>query len=210
MTLDTSGVAVLLYPSGASGEFLGYAITESFPEFTRTHQHWENISRCKFFDYFDRCLTSGFDPVGFDQVASGIALYHSKNQLRDISMGLCHIDSPSLRFLRQWCNDLPTIEIVTRTSLSKDFRVLAEQSKIAAEDRVGKISNSRDYTHSYYTCDKHLQIEWSEILLTDTAKAFESIENFLGLAGSVDVFQSMVEDYLKRNEKIFAALQTSP
>lgn len=208
--LKDQSVAVLVYPSGASGEFLGYAITESFPAFTKTHQHWENVSRCKFFDYFDRCLTSGLDPVDANNVVRGINLYQSKNTLADISLGLCHIDQPSLGFLRQWGNNLPTIEIVTRKHLSKSFRVLAEQSKISAADRAGKQTGSYDYEHSYYQCPDHLQIEWSDILLTDTVDAFEAIENFLGTTGSVGQFQSMVADYLKRNAKIFAELQTSP
>lgn len=202
-------VAVLLYPSGASGEFLGYALTESFPAFTKTHQHWENVSRCKFFDFFNRCLTSGFNPVPPEEVVAGINLYQSKNTLADISMGLCHIDKPSLSFLRQWCKSFPTIEIVTRKDISKSFRVLAEQSKISAEDRNGRESDSRHYTHSYYFCPRHLEVEWSDILLTDTANTFKAIENFLGMAGSIDTFQSMVADYLKRNEKIFAELAHS-
>jgi hypothetical protein len=209
--LEDQSVAVLLYPSGASGEFLGYALTESFAAFTKTHQHWENVSRCKFFDYFNRCLTSGLDPVPPAEVIAGIQLYYSKNTIADISMGLSHIDKPSLNFLKQYCNNLPTIEIVTRKEISKRFRVIAANSKISAEDRQGKDNESWTYEHSYYRCNNQLQVEWADLLLTDTVNTFKEIENFLGLQGSVNKFTDMVADYLERNKKIFSDLnQSSP
>ena len=47
-------IVLIMYPAGASGEFLATALTESFPNIAKTNAHQEGPHRFKYLVVFDR------------------------------------------------------------------------------------------------------------------------------------------------------------
>ena len=89
--LEEVNALIIIYPSGASGEFLSAALSESFPGISNSNWHWEDHCRCKFFDLFDRHLNSGFSIILTEHVLTGVKKY--LNQCSDpllLHIGICH------------------------------------------------------------------------------------------------------------------------
>jgi hypothetical protein len=204
--LQSYNIVFLIYPSGASGEFLGYACMSSFENFAATNIHWENSSRMKFADCLGRSLN------GADEVVQESLLLERFNQYcvmhnvdkKQTAVALVHPQKKILEWLQQWFSHAPMIEITTHTTKSQKFRDLAATEKIGP-----KIRN----THLYYDCgkqfDRHLKIEWQSLFLDSTDVEFQRLCGFLGHAGDFDQFNSLLQDYLKRNQHILDAISES-
>jgi hypothetical protein len=54
--LNQQPAVILLYPSGASGEFIAGALSESLLGFAKTQIEFENINRVKYLDFLGRSL----------------------------------------------------------------------------------------------------------------------------------------------------------
>jgi hypothetical protein len=195
--LNKLPMCVLLYTTGTSGEFIAHALTESVTGITKTRQHWENVTRCKYFDLFDRTLTSDIDqPIDTNKVVSGVNLYLDENDPNDtVHLGLIHPKKFTLEFIQQYIPDVPIIEIVTEKMPSKLFRFLS-QNKVGIE-----ISNSPYFKHNNcgYHGPYHLRVEWDDLLIDNVDQSFKKIINFIQLDGSVNKFKLLVADYLERN-----------
>lgn len=199
--LSTLPALIILYPEGSSGEFLAHALTESLATITETHQHWENENRCKYFDLFDRTLTSSTRILFEDAVLAGINSYLEKNNPNGhLSIGLVHPAYNCIKFLEKYAKDTPTIEIVTHKPQSKQFRYTAAYNKIGGPGFDS--SYYLNYDDSGYTANNHLKLEWSDIFLDSTELALENIKKFVRRTGSVDQFKNMVANYLHRNSEI--------
>lgn len=195
--LNKLPILILLYTTGTSGEFIAHAITKSFPGITPTKQQWENVTRCKYFDLFDRTLTSDIDrPINADKVVDGVNLYLDENDPdRTMHLGLVHPKKFTLEFIQQYIPDVPIIEIVTEQMPSKVFRFLS-QSKVSA-----RAPDAPYFKHgtSGYQGARHLRLEWNDLLIENVDQSFNKIENFIQLNGSVNEFKFHVNDYLQRN-----------
>lgn len=206
-------ITILLYPAGASGEFLAWALSESLTGFTKPHCEWENHSRCKYSDVLGRSLNGGNNPILEHKVIERFNTYVKNNQLGSQHLALCHTDRVSLEFVQRYFSQCAIIEITTTTTASLTFRYNS-QSKITDQD-IENAGRQRD--EHYFSCpdlatflnkhkpatltfsQPHLKVEWERVILTDTANEFERIAEFVNCAGSADTFQSMVTDYALRN-----------
>ena len=52
----------------------------------------------------------------------------------------------------------------------------------------------------------HLQIEWSELFLTDIRTTYFKILKFLDCAGDVDYFVDIVNDYVNNNQNLIQSV----
>jgi hypothetical protein len=212
--LNQLPILLLLYPSGSSGEFLAYALSESFPAITDADQHWENHSRCKYTDLFNRQLNSGLREINNNDVVAGVNSFLSKNDLSEIHVGLLHPKKPSVDFVKKYLPHAPIIEIVTHQLKSKKFRHTASFGKIPHynDSDVERYNKEWDthyglYNQCHYNGERHLRIEWEDILLTRVSEMFNLIEQFVGKRGDIDKFKSMIDDYLLRNQEIFKLIE---
>lgn len=191
---------ILLYPAGASGEAFAYAITQSFPDVSKSPQHWENESRCKILDFFDRSLTSGFNEVTTELVVRGVNIFlNNVVELNTHNIALSHHNKESLNFIQELLPTVPVIEVTTYTDISKKFRYIGMQNKIKLTRAV-----NADAVRKYGDCGikfrHHLQIEWSDLLLTNPVFVLQRLEEFLGISGNQEIFSNMINDYLVRNK----------
>jgi hypothetical protein len=207
---------IILYPAGASGEFMAYALTNCVKGTTPTQVHWEDGNRCKYFDLYDRCLNSGFDFITTDMVTESVDRFSQlldRNINNTISFGLAHPRNSSLAFISQYLPNIPIIQIVINNMKSKMFITAAAQHKIhkngiiSVEDckRATKYCN----TNQYYGPNPIIRIEWEDMLLTNTRETFVAIEEFLNVTGDVTKFQELVDDYLEKNNNILSILDES-
>lgn len=189
---------LIVYPSGASGEFLSAALSESFSCIGKSSWHWEDHNRCKFFDLFDRHLNSGFDVILKEKVSAGVEKYLS--QCSDpllLHIGLCHPHKASLKFVSENLPFVPVLEIVTLNQKSKNFRFVAANQKI--KNKFVNLSTVKNYNSCTYQAKNHLRIEWSDLFLDDVEGQFEKIEKFISHKGNVEKFKILIADYLDRN-----------
>jgi hypothetical protein len=188
---------LLMYTTGTSGEFIAHALTESFPDITKTSQHWENVTRCKYFDLFDRTLTSDIDrPINITKVINAVNFYLDENYPNNtIHIGLVHPKKFTLEFIQQHIPNVPIIEITTEQMQSKLFRFLS-QSKVGRD-----IPDAPYFKHNNcgYQGSQHIRIDWHDLLIGNTELMFNQIENFIQCKGSMEKFKVLVNDYLERN-----------
>jgi len=198
-------VIILLYKSGASGEFLSYALTESIDQFTKTTMSWENTNRCIVQDYFGRSLLYG--PITEDVLLPRINLFFEMSRcVGSKHMGLSHFKPHQLDFVKNYNTAWPVIEITTLQPVSERFQLLSRNSKIPKK-YVNPNYNNNEKINSTTTdmgikLNKHLQIEWSDLLLTDTCATYSKILQFLDCTGNADQFGIMVNDYVSRNQDL--------
>jgi hypothetical protein len=196
-------VVILLYKAGSSGEFLSYALTQSIDQFTKMITVWEN-NRCIVQDYFGRTLL--FGPITEDILLSRINLFYETTNSKGVRhMGLSHHNPHQIDFIKNYGATWPVIEITTLTPTSIKFQYLASTIKIPKEyqlspiNKNGKITTALDFG---LNPSQHLQIEWSELFLTDIRTTYFKILKFLNCNGDVDYFVDMVNDYVNKNQNL--------
>jgi hypothetical protein len=193
-------IVVVFYRSGSSGEFLSYAIGKTFDGMTQTSQFWENNNRCKYFDIFDRNLNSGFAVIDPADIVRNVNRYLEKNNSTETThIATAHAHPATVEFLKRHLSKAPVVEIVMNNPLSKKFTALATYNKI-----THKILEPNKFPlmisgHSGESFERHLQIEWEDLIMTSTESVFQEISNFIGHTGDVAAFCSCVEDYRNRN-----------
>jgi len=198
-------VIVLLYKSGASGEFLSYALTESIDQFTKTTMSWENTNRCIVQDYFGRSLLYG--PITEDVLLPRINLFFKMSRyVGSKHMGLSHFEAHQLDFIKNYNTAWPVVEVTTLQPVSEKFQLLSRDSKISKKyispnyNKNEKINGTT--TDMGIKLNRHLQIEWSDLFLTNTCATYSKILQFLDCTGNVDQFGIMVNDYVSRNQDL--------
>lgn len=191
---------ILLYPAGASGEAFAYTITQSFPDVSKSPHHWENGSRCKMLDFFNRSLTTGLNEVTEELVVKGVNIFLDHViDLKDRNIALSHHNHESLNFIQEFLPKVPVIEVTTYTDLSKKFRHIGIKNKITP---VVNAKAVRAYTNCGIRFRHHLQIEWSDLFLTNPMVVLKRLEEFLGMSGDQEIFISVINDYLVRNKSL--------
>ena len=63
---------------------------------------------------------------------------------------------------------------------------------------LSMIKFESDYRPKRYQSQKHLCIEWEDIIINDTLQQFTSIQEFFGTGGDATKFVSMITDYKSR------------
>lgn len=219
--LDQQNLAILLYSTGASGEFIASAMIQSIPVFAKTQESWISPNRKTFADALGKTLNGGWHYINNSDVVRRFNEYltHCDSQPTSKHLILSHPDSASIRFIQQYLPSTPVIEITTRTARSIKFRNLS-RNKVNYQDYVTggdnatnqalspeqyqKFQNdsSLDPRASGYSALQHLYLEWEKLLITDTTLSFAQLCDFLQCQGSVDTFVSMTQEYLDRNQDI--------
>jgi hypothetical protein len=204
---------IILYPAGASGEFIAYALTNCIGGTTQTETHWEDGNRCKYFDLYDRCLNSGFDSITTDMVIESVDRFSQlldRNIFNTISFGLAHPRDSSLAFINQYLSNVPIIQIVVNNTKSKMFVTMAAHHKIHKTNilSVENCKNRTRYinTNQYHGPNPIIKVEWEDMLLTNTEETFSTIEKFLNVSGNVTKFQELVETYIEKNNNILSII----
>lgn len=193
-------VVVVLYDAGASGEFVAHALSQSIEEFAKTGMIWENEDRCKFKDFFGRSLNNG--QIIDDLLISRINLYFENIVAPgQWHMGMAHGQPEYLDFLQKYGLNWPVIELTTLHPVSKKFQLLARNKKLPGLEHAVPKKNftSRDLG---FKVPKHLQIEWRDLLLSDTKNTYSEITGFLGAHGDPDLFQTLIDDYVNKNQEL--------
>jgi hypothetical protein len=83
--------------------------------------------------------------------------------------------------------------------LSKKFTALAAYNKITHKTFESNKFPLMIPGHSGESFERHLQIEWEDLIMTNTKSVFQEISNFIGHTGDVAAFCSCIEDYRNRN-----------
>jgi hypothetical protein len=196
-------VTVLLYKSGASGEFIGYALTQTIAEFTKTTMTWEDHNRCKFQDYLGRTLTNG--DITEDLLCDRVNFYFdSACSIGTKHLALSHFRPEQLEFLKNHVAHWPVIEITTLHPVSERFQRLARSHKIHKQphyqDTPLKI-NVTAAEHGFRP-RRHLQVEWFDLVLSNCNKTYKSIVEFVEGTGDCRQFETMISDYVQRNQDL--------
>jgi hypothetical protein len=196
--LNNCPASIIVYPSGASGEFIAWALGQSVPAIADINAEWENNNRIIYMDFLGRNLNSGFDELNPQAILDCANRFVSR-VTSDFYLIIAHPTDSSLAFIQQHLSNLPMIEITLKDPYSMEFSKRAAVGKIhkgttanTYQDRPGTIS---------YCAQRHLQVEWKDIILTNPRQEFERILKFLGLQGSADRFAFLVDDYVSRNQK---------
>lgn len=191
---------IIVYPAGSSGEIFAYAITQSFPSMTKTQQEWENHTRCKILEFFDRSLTAGGKYANPSTLKHGVNSFLKKSSnLKGHSVGLAHPAPEVIDIITQYFNNSPIIEITTVSEKSKKFRYLSAVSKIknVAHPPAQYFFTYDNCGHKFKT---HMQIDWQEAFLDHTEDVYSRIQSFLDMPGDVDIFRDIIDDYTHRNQ----------
>lgn len=200
--LNHCSAAVIVYPSGASGEFIAWALGRSIPQIASVDAQWENNNRMIYMDFLGRNLNSGFDELDHQTIVDYANNYIARAS-GNFYLIIAHPTDSSLNFIQQHLSDLPLIEITVRDPYSMEF------SKRAAVGKIHKGTTKNTYKdrpgNIPYRADQHLLVEWKDIILDRPAQEFVRISDFLGLTGSADRFVALVQDYVKRNQEYLNA-----
>jgi len=224
--LKQYSLVLLLYSTGASGEFVASALTHSMPDFARTQEQWISHNRKTFADALGKTLNGGWHDIKTQDVVQRFNSYLEQidNTPTVQHLTLAHPDPASLDFIQKYLDHVPTVEIVTNNPVSIKFRNIS-RNKVSYDDYVTGGDNQHNNAldpEQYkffqndqtlnprsidYRAQQHLCVEWQDLMLTDTTKTFNAICEFLNCEGSVKIFRSMVEEYLDRNQDILNQIQ---
>jgi hypothetical protein len=224
--LKQYSLVLVLYSTGASGEFVASALSQSMPAFAKTHEQWISKNRKTFADALGKTLNGGWHCIDNKHVVRRFNSYleQSNTQSDSKHLILAHPDLASLEFIQSYLNHAPTIEIVTKNVASIKFRNIS-RNKVNYEDYVAGGNNQHnnpltpeqyksfqnDLTLNpktiNYRAQQHLCVEWQDLMITDTAKTFNAVCEFLDCEGSVEIFKTLVEEYLDRNQDILNQIQ---
>lgn len=203
-------IHILLYSSGLSGEFLGWALSKSLADFSVGEQHWEEEKRCKYSDAIGRTLGGGDNPIQIEKIPERLDQFFTNSVVKDKHLVLSHPDPQNIVFIRENFINAPLLEITSRKQQSKQFQYLGRK-KITTED----IKNSgAEFTTNksivaykkVYTAPNHLEIEWCDLILNNTEQELKKIEKFVGSAVNIDLFLSLLDDYKQRNHQLIQSL----
>lgn len=214
--VNNSNCIIVLYPSGASGEFLAGSIAKTFPGVHSSQlNEYVTVNRYTYFDLFDRVLNSSISAVTQEQVLAGVNNYFSTNYCDLKHVGLAHTTSNNLMFIKQNLPNAKIVEITTYDLISKNFRYLAAESKIpkhqnfTAGERNSFLTNAMQYTESHILSDNKLTIEWLD-LLTRSHCALDQLEDFFDLECDRDAFIRCIQEYIQRNNTIIEQCGITP
>jgi hypothetical protein len=218
--LKKYSLIVLIYNTGSSGEFLGGALTSSISNFAKSNNSWIASNRRLFEDALGKTLNGGWINIDNSAVVSRFNQYleNSKYDTDSLHLALAHPDPASMKFIQQYLDHAPVIEITTTSVKSMQFRNMSRSKvsyqdfinggdgclrNITAQDYQAYLNDSRLKTSSLsYRANRHLCVEWEQIMLTHTQDSFDHICNFLPSNGDVELFKSQVKEYLERNQDI--------
>jgi hypothetical protein len=203
--LKNFNVMPLIYPSGASGEFLAGALVQTMPRMTLTRHTWHNNdeSRANFYDVFNKLLNGGHQVIHNEEIINEVNmfLYVNGNHLQDFNIALVHPDpTSSIDWLLQYLKESWVLEITTCNTRSQRFRTLAANTKISRPERYPV--DGADYTQSWFEGPNHLRVEWEDFLLTDVEGQFHRMEEFFGTTGDLVLYKELVTDYRARNQPL--------
>lgn len=225
--LKKYSLVVMLYSTGASGEFIASALVQSISAFAKTHDRWISENRKTFADALGKTLNGGWHDINNTDVIQRFNSYLEQSNAESDSkhMILAHPDPASLEFIKSYLNQVPVIEIVTRDPVSIKFRNIS-RNKVSYLDYITGGDNKNNHNiltpeqyksfqndltlnpgHINYRAQQHLSVEWQHLMITDTVKTFNKICEFLDCKGSVEIFRTMVEEYLDRNQDILNQIQ---
>ena len=224
--LKNYSLVIVLYSTGASGEFLASALTQSIPAFAKTCDQWISKNRKTFADALGKTLNGGWHHINNQDVVQRFNSYleQSNSESDSKHLILSHPDRASLEFIQKYLCHVPTIEIVTKNLVSIKFRNIS-RNKVSYKDYITGGNNQHnnaldleqyksfqndstvDPKHVDYCAQQHLKVEWEHLMITDTEKTFDEICEFLNCKGSIKIFRTMVEEYLDRNQDILNQIQ---
>lgn len=201
--LGNYDIAIVLYPSGSSGEFLAHALSLCFKGFPQIDYSWEKSSRMKFKDCFGRSLNGADEPVADSTVIQRFNQYLEETRAgaNDRLIGLSHPHLRSIEFIHSVLPQARVLEITTCHPDSQKFRNMAATEKIGPKQRATHL-----YKHTGHCFAKHLKIEWKELFVSHTQQRFHDIENFLQQTGDFEKFTHTVNDYVQRNQHLINKL----
>lgn len=204
--LKNFNIMPLVYPGGASGEFLASALVQTMPRMTLTRHTWyhNNESRANFYDVFNKLLNGGHNIIDNEEIINEVNMFFYINHTKDFNIALVHPDPiSSIEWLRKYLPEAHTLEITTRRPLSQKFRIAAANAKINYPGRVPVTPvEGRWYTTSGFAGPNHLQIEWEDLLLQDVEGQFRRMEEFFGNTGDLALYKELVTDYRARNQSL--------
>lgn len=203
--LKNFNIMPLIYPGGASGEFLASALVQTMPRMTLTRHTWysNNESRANFYDAFNKLLNGGHNIIDNEEIINEVNMffYVNGNHLRDFNIALVHpTPRSSIEWLSKYLKDSHILEITTHKPRSKKFRTLAANAKISYPGR--KPIDGSSYSSSWFFGSHHLQVEWEDLLLTDVEGQFRRMEEFFGNTGDFVLYKELVTDYVARNQSL--------
>lgn len=196
----------ILYPTGASGEFLAYSLTSSIHGLAKSDTHWEGQARVKFLDCLGRSLNATDVWPEEHKLIERFNLFLQATcpGTDQLLVALAHPHATGTNFIQQYFSKSPVLEITTTQQVSQHFRQLAADEKIGPKQR---------HCYAYFDCgktfDRHLKVEWAELLLNDTQQQYQRICDFLQLSGDFNEFQQCLQDYLQKNQHLIGQLSES-
>ena len=209
--LKNFNIMPLIYPSGASGEFLASALVQTMPRMTLTRYTWYNTneSRANFYDVFSKLLNGGHQVIDDKEIinATNMFFYVNGNHLRDFNIALVHPQpTSSIDWLLRHLRDSYVLEIIIHKPRSRRFSVLAANAKINYPGRIPININKHRQSQSYFEGPNHLRVEWEDFLLTDVEGQFHRMEEFFGTTGDLKLYKELVTDYWARNQSLIDQL----
>jgi hypothetical protein len=200
--LNKQPAFIILYSSGASGEFLAVALTDSITTIAQPEVSTCDSGRTIYREFFAHELKKG--TWGINETE----LIYRANIARNLFKGehyiiLAHPRGDSLEFLKKYLTNIPLIEITMNNPVSYKFSARAAVAKIQSGTPL-EYYNLRPPV-SGYQHPKHLQVEWSDLILAHPGKTFDRIQNFIGLTGDRSIFEQRVTEYCERNQDLIKA-----
>jgi hypothetical protein len=200
-----------MYGSGLSGEFITWALSQSLDNFAVGENHWEG-ARFKYTDAIGRSMYGGDSVIKVNEVLDRYRMFNeNQSQAGEKHFVMLHPDPQNIQFVRENFNTCPMIEIVNRKLSSQTFQHLGRQ-KITQDD----IKNSgasfipnfglKPYRKVYNALD-HLEIEWEDLILTNTNQVLENVSKFVDGLIDVSIFNRLLNDYKKRNQSYLNSIK---
>jgi hypothetical protein len=197
---------IIKYIAGASGEFVGYSLSQSFDQiakfdnkFTNEQSHYVSDNRVRLHDFFGYSLLTGNAcDIDHQLIIDRINWYLSHSSLLDgLHVGVAHPHNKFLNFISKFCKTWKTITITSEHPVSNNFCTLARQQKLKTNGPVPNYKNLFVDTGL-----DNINIEWYDIVMTPNNHTFHEIEKFLNITGNWAIFEQMRTDYVERNRDL--------
>jgi hypothetical protein len=201
--LNDQSAFIILYRPGSSGEFLASALAESIDDITPPPTETKDNGSTIYREFFGHELKNKNNILNSTELIyrANVALNAFKSNHYII---LVHPKYFTLKFLTDYLNKRPLIEIVMNNQVSRKFAessvLIKIRNKLPAAQQ--KPVNYQQSIFSDYRHPLHLQIEWSDLILDRTSESFDLIQNFLGLTGNKEKFENCVAEYQERNREL--------
>jgi hypothetical protein len=198
--LDSQPAFIILYPSGLSGEFLASALTDSIDSIAKPTVEHKETGRTVYREFFNHALKNDSRIcINTDE------LIYRVNVARNLFKGdhyviLAHPNDMSIKFINQYLNNRPLIEITMNNLISRKFAAKAAIAKIQSGVPLeGYLSRQPVANYQHF---RHLQIEWTDLILDRPGEIFDVVQHFVGLSGDRARFEQAVMAYRKRNQDL--------